>query len=420
MSVEETLKQILERWKKAFDQYSKLRAASKAAVVQWEWTEFERYSPLPYYFKRYPGRGRTIKEPPDRIGYYYRYGLDEQNRPRIHLLYNYLDFNGIELIQRDRLHHFDRDDVGETFYSYTESLAEIIEFSVPPRIPLKVQQIFIEDGRVIRHASFRLNGYAPLYSEKGKNPDELYEWLGPNGRFKQVEEYVYNGDILTSILSYNESPGIPPFRAEEQLSYDDAGKLLSIEKYYESGKKQLLYRKRDKGQTFKSIRDAATQKLFEAIVERLRAERISQKLCCIELSYRGGLSYFPPLIFIGRDDDRQRLLASGSPEAKYHIFTPALMGEPYYLEITDPGTLDICGQLEHEIQAGQKWDTAVGILRDVAAALTRFDWSGILDIATDFVVFAIDWEIGDDQIGDVLRASASKAQLKEWKSKGWI
>ena len=181
-----------------------------------------------------------------------------------------------------------------------------------------------------------------------------------------------------------------------------------------------MYRKREKGQTFKSIREAATQKMIDAVVERLRAENISEKLCCIELFYQGGLSYFPPPIFLGQEEDRQQLLASNNPDARHSVFAPGLMGESRYLEITDPDTLEICGQLEQEIQSGQKWDTAVGILRDVAAALTRYDWSEILDVTPDFVVFAIDWEMEGDHLAAVLGASASKDQVREWKAKGWL
>jgi hypothetical protein len=419
MSIEESLQQVLVRWKNAFAQFDELRQASRSAVVRWEWTEFERYSLLPFYFKRYPGRGRVLTEL-DKIGIYYQYGLDELKRPRTHVVYNYVDFHAREIIQQDRHRHFYRDNLGETFYTYTDTLAEIIGFSVPPRIPLKVQQIFIENGRVIRHASFRLNGYTPLYSEKGSNPDMLYEWLGYNGRFKLVEEYVYDGNRVAGIQLYSETPGIAPYKAEEQFFYDGAGRLLRIEQLNESGQRRLLYKKREKGQTFRSIRQAATQKLIESIVQRLRAENISEKLCCINLFYQSGSSHFPPTIFLSRDADRQKLLASNNPEAKYYIFNPGLIGEPWYLEITDPDTLEICSQLEQEIQSDQKWDAATGILREVAAALTHFNWSNILNITPDFVVFAIDWEVEGDRLADVLRTSASKDQLREWKAKGWL
>jgi hypothetical protein len=265
-----------------------------------------------------------------------------------------------------------------------------------------------------------LNGYTTLYSKKGKNPDALYQWLGPNGRFKQAEQYVYDGDRLTSILLYDEHPGASPFKAEEHFTYDEAGELLRIERFYGSGHSQLVYQKRKKGQTFKSIREAATRKMTEAIIERLGTENIREKLCCIELCYQRVYHHFPPFVILGLESDRRRLLDSGDPDAQYYVFAPALMSQMRGLEITDPDTLEICSQLEQEIQKDSKWDTATCILRDVAAVLTRHDWAGVLNITPDFVVFAIDWEMEGDHLEEVLRACASKNQVEEWKKKGWL
>lgn len=417
---EDSLGQVLERWEKAFGQYGELKAAAQPAVVRWEWASGERYSLLPFHFKRFPGRGRALKGPPTLVGYYIRYGFDERDRPRLHRFYDYLDLHGWDRLQRDRMRGFERDELPETFYTYANSLAEIIEFSVPPRIPLKVQHVFYEDGRVIRHISFRLNGYTPLYSQKGRDPEALYEWLGRNGRFKQAEQYIYEGSRLIAILSYSEVPGISPFEAEERFTYDESGKLLRIDRLSESGSSQLVYRKRDKGQTFKSIREAATQKMIESVIERLRNENIREKLCCVELSYQAVSHHFPPSIVLGLESDRQSLLESGNSDACYYVFAPALMGPPRWLEITDPDTLEICSQLEQEVQMGEKWETARVILRDVAAALTRHDWRGILDVTPDFVVFAIDWEMEGDHLAAVLGASASEEQLHQWQEKGWL
>ncbi len=143
---------------------------------------------LPFYFQRFPGRARVLKEPPPVKAQHREYGLDDQGRPRVHRVYDYLE------------------QAFESFYRYDETLTEIVEFSMPPRIPLHVEQVFYEQGRVVRYASFRLNGYTPLYSQKGKNPDALYDWLGPNGRMANLEDYVYEGDRLMTIHSYREAP----------------------------------------------------------------------------------------------------------------------------------------------------------------------------------------------------------------------
>jgi hypothetical protein len=399
--------QIVARWKAAFGQYEELRASAEPAVVRWEWTSGgERYSPLPLFFKRFPGRARALKEPPAVKAQHIEYGLDDQDRPRVRRIYNYLE------------------QAFEAFYRYGEELTEIIEFSPPRRIPLHVEQVFYDRGRVTRYASFRLNGYTPLYSQKGQDPAALYDWLGPNGRFVGLENYDYEGDRLTTISAYREAPtgaSDPSFRYEEHFSYDDTGKLQRIERVFSYGVTEVVYQKRAPGETFTSIRAAVTQKMIEAIVERLRAAHIAERLCCIELAYRAVEHYFPPYLVLGPENHRQRLLDSGDPDARYYIFTPVMDARPdngLWLEITDPETLEACQQLDQEIQTGEKWTTATRILRDVAAALTHYDWTGIFDTTPDFVVFAIDHEM--DDLEAALRASASTEQIRAWKKKGWL
>jgi hypothetical protein len=399
--------QIVARWKAAFGEYDELRAGAEPAVVRWEWTNGgERYSPLPLYFRRFPGRARALKEPPAVKAQYREYGLDDQGRPRVRRVYDY------------------QEKASEAFYRYGETLTEIAEFSPPRRIPLHVQQIFYDQGRVTRYASFRLNGYTPLFSRKGKNPDALYEWLGPNGRMVILEDYVYEGDRLIMVRSYREFPSgssDPSFQFDDRFSYDDAGKLQRIERVFSYGVTEVVYQKRAPGETFTSIRAAVTQKMIAAVVERLRAAHIAEKLCCIELAYRAVEHYFPPYIVLGPESHRQQLLNSGDPDARYYIFTPVMDARPdngLWLEITDPETLEACQRLEQEIQTGEKWTTATRILREVAAALTRYDWTDILDTTTDFVVFAIDHEM--DDLEAALRASVSKEQIRAWKKKGWL
>ncbi len=188
----------------------------------------------------------------------------------------------------------------------------------------------------------------------------------------------------------------------------------------------MVYQKRAPGETFKSIRAAVTQKMIEAVVERLRAAHITETLCCIELAYQAVTHYFPPYIVLGLESHRQQLLASRHPDARFYILTPYMLplitstplDKSLWLEISDPATLEACQQLEQEIQTGEKWTTATRILREVAAALTRYDWTGILDRTPDFFVLAIDHEM--DEFEEALRASVSPEQIREWKKKGWL
>ena len=160
--------------------------------------------------------------------------------------------------------------------------------------------------------------------------------------------------------------------------------------------------------------------MVEAIVQKLRATNIKERLYCIELAYQTASHYFPPAIIPGLESYRQGLLNSADRDARYYLFAPALQGKDWFLEIDDPDVLEICEVLELEIDAHEKWTTATQILREVSAALTHYDWTNILEVTPDFVVFAIDPELEGDQLERVLRASASKEQIRDWKKKGWL
>jgi len=418
---EDDLRHIRDRWQAAFGQYDELKAAAEHVVVRWEWTEGDRYTLLPFYFNRVSGRARRLKERPTSDGYYIHYGFDDRGRVRLHRFVR-LSGHGDPQPPRSGHHQGDlaADVIGETFYDYGDTLTETIEFSIFPRIPLKVHQVFRQDERVVRHVSMELNGYAPPYIEKGKTPDDLYERLGPGGRFLAVENYVHEGNRLTTIIGYREVPGPPPHHFEERFTYDEDGRLQRIDGIHEDGRKWIVYQRRKKGQTFQSIREAATQKLIKAVIERLRAAHIDERLYCIELGYQALNYHFPPWIVPGLERYRQDLVSSSNPDVRFFIFSPALQGKERSLEITDPDTLEICQLLEQEIQVGKKWDTATRILRDVAAALTHHDWTGILDITPDFVVYAIDHEMEGHDLEGVLSTSASHEQIQEWKGKGWL
>ena len=53
--------------------------------------------------------------------------------------------------------------------------------------------------RVVRHESFRLDGYTPKYAEQARSRDGLVALLGPMGRFLVVEDHRYDGVSLSAI-----------------------------------------------------------------------------------------------------------------------------------------------------------------------------------------------------------------------------
>ncbi len=417
---EDQLRLLLESWKKAFGQYGNLKAKAEQRVVRWEKTTWERYSYTPFFFERFPGRGRVIKDGVTSPNYFLTYGFDEQGRIQVKREHQTRPASPSTFVEKLMAFPHPPDDIySETFFQHEDERIESIEYSIAPYIPLDIQKIILENGRVSFFARFKLNGYTPLYGEKVKNPDGLYDWLGYNGRFKTAEEYSYEENRLRIISGYYEIPGLPPYTTQEQFAYTETGRLQSIDRFYEDGRKQLVYRKREKGQTFRALRQEVTQKLIDAIIQRVKQANIQEKVYCVELSYQKGVQHFPPNIVAAPESYRQQAIQSGDRWARASIYIP-IPDKNWFFEIEDPETLERCQALEHEIHAGEKWDTATHILREIAAALTRYDWSGILKTTPDFVVFAIDQEMEGEDLVAILGSSVSQEQIQGWERKGWL
>ena len=387
------LRRAVERWKAWFGRRDELEARVLPEVARWEWSTGRRHSLLPVHFERFPGRGRLLKNPPHPRSQHTETGLGADGRFLVQRVFDYQD------------HAF------EQYVAYGEPVTDIVEFSPGPHIPTEHGRVERDGDKVVRFESFRLNGYTPKIGAMGRSPDRLAEWLGPHGRFLLIEDYRYEGDLLRDIEVYGEAPGLGPHRYVDRLSHDTDGSLFGIDRIWENGQTQTVYRPRRRGQTLEELRDAAVAELVPAVIDVAESLGATGWVYCLELSYQAVSQYFPPLITVGFQQDRDRL---SEPDL---AFRPMLSGGRT-IELPDPDGLEACRQFDQEVRAREKWPLGTRMLREAAATLTRHDWSGTLDVTDDFVAFAIDPEF--DDLEEALSASASHDRIGAWRARGWL
>jgi hypothetical protein len=392
-ALSDELARAVERWKAWFGRRDEVAARLVSGVTRWEWSTGRRHSLLPLHFERYPGRGRLLKEAPTPKAQHTQSGLAADGRLLVTYVFDY------------------REEAFETFVHDGHAVADIVQFSPGPHIPLEHARIEREGGRVVRHESFRLNGYNPKIGAMGRDPDRLVEWLGPNGRFFLVEDYRYDGPLLREIAVYGETPGLGPHRYVDRVSYDTAGAVIGIDRVWENGPTQAVHRRRRKGQSLEELRAAAVAELVPAVADVVGPAGAGERVYCVELSYQAVAQYFPPLITLGFDRLRETL---DEPDLAYR---PMLSGGRT-VELPDPDRLEACRQFDQEVRSGQRWSLGARMLRDAAAELTRRDWTGVLDVTADFVAFAVEPEL--DDLEDVLAASAPPERIAAWKVRGWL
>ena len=129
LKFKEHIEHIKRRWREAFDQYRQLKSQAEQAVIRWEWTDGPRYSPLPYYFERYHGRGSRLDAPPSSPGIYLRYGFDSDDRTRVCRTYTLADQFSVESVKRKSTGSPEPEySILEEYYQFSEGLVDVIEF----------------------------------------------------------------------------------------------------------------------------------------------------------------------------------------------------------------------------------------------------------------------------------------------------
>lgn len=383
----------IERWKAWFGRRDEVAARVLPGVTRWEWSTGRRHSLLPLRHERYPGRGRLLKDAPTSKAQHTQSGLSVDGRLVVSYTFDY------------------REEASETYVLEDRPVTDLVEFSPGPHIPLEHARIEWDGDRVVRHTSFRLNGYTPKMGSMGRSPARLVEWLGPNGRFFVDEHYRYDGPLVRQVEVYGEMPGLGPHRYVDRVSHNDHGKVVGIDRIWENAPAQVVYRRRRAGESLEALRTAAVAELTSAVVELAGSAAAGQRVYCLELSYNGGQQFFPPLITLGFERDRATLR---EPDL---AFRP-MLGRGLTVELPDPDSLEACRQLDQEARGRQRGTAAVRTLRETAAALTRHDWAGVLDVTDDFVAFAIDPEF--DDLEEALAASVGRDRIASWKAVGWL
>ncbi len=403
---DEDFEALERRWREAFGEYQTLSRTVVPEVARWEWATGERYNSRPLYWKRFPGRGRLCEKRSEEVWRCpVEYGFDRLDRVilmrRHHQLYPPL----------------------ETFIRYDAEHVEAVTFSTVTgtAIPGEVEHFYRLNDRVERYASFKLNGFGPGPQYHGDHsPDGIKKLFShESGIIRTHETYEYEDDRVARIRVRHEGFFPDPWEYVEYVSYDGKGsveQIKAIGKDYE----RVLYRKPLRGQTLTSVLAAAQSGLAEAIPQVLAQAKFTELLYCVELWYRAADFYFPPVIIPGFERDRQRILANKPPQEWWQVWTPELdRNQPFPpYPTTDPAVLETCERAEQEIHTREAWNQGRKVLEGMAKVLTDRDWSGILEVTADFVVFAIDHEL--TPIEEALKASVPRQQIDEWRSKGWL
>ena len=129
-----------------------------------------------------------------------------------------------------------------------------------------------------------------------------------------------------------------------------------------------------------------------------------------------GNGAFPPCLGLGLESERCRWIAEKGKEAKWFVWNPAEFThyEKNHTQFEDKQLEELSELYNRIIEGKDNYAAPVKLLNEIAAALAAMDWSGKLKTTPDFVVYAVDFELGE--LAKNLKKSVPAPLLAKFKA----
>jgi hypothetical protein len=250
-----------------------------------------------------------------------------------------------------------------------------------------------------------ITDYTWKASELQKHTLQWLAWLWMKNDMLQ-EEVKFEGDRdwyshTRYLWSEDKVQGWQQLNGEGRITMEYIKDENGVTQHYrikKDGSRILLGQPLPKGLTVKKLVETIRTRLLNAIPATVKAAKIKAPIYCVALGYYGdGNDALPPSLGIGLESERSEWLKTKGRDAKSMIWSPAEFQhfQTNRTQLDDPKLDEACEWLNGELQNRNSTVPAQRLLVEVAAELNKLAWSKIAKVTPDFVVFAVDFELGD-------------------------
>ena len=333
-------------------EYTARKAAAEAQVVRREFYSDDAVNARPFYFERFEMTpGRPLKQ---RTPNATEHGFDAKGR--LVLLRSPSD---------------DEDPASEEFFAYHPDRVESINYRLGKGTPLYASIQRFNKGRILECDVMDV-----------KPPSEF------------DERYFYKGDRLVEIQATHIQPGTRT-AGRWDVQYDSAGRFRCLRRFDDAYDLFfVIHWNPATAPKFDELVTRIRKRLVQLVPEVVRKSRIKDRAFAVALAYDWENDPLPPYIGVGLESERQHWLSSKGKEAKAFLWNPAEYKryEDGTLNLSDKELEEDCEILCQLILAKSDTWSAQKLLNGATMELNKRDWSKVLPVTEDFVVYAVDLE----------------------------
>jgi hypothetical protein len=312
--------------------YPRLRAAALQAARRWQWYSRAAFDLRPLHYERDRlRRGHRLARRPSLDQDHHMVGFDDRGRPVV-------------------------------FFEYSGFL--------PGKLYYETYRDYSSWPRVVEESHFEYTG-RPLY---------LHRYSYVDGRIRMAEMttaggsgcelYEYTGDVVTRVNVFHHGKPYITINAD----YDGDG-LVRLAKLWDTSV-ELVYERPPPGFHVDLAYAVVLRELVRQVPLAVRDLGLDLPACCVVLVYQ---SEFPldVMVHVG---------VAG-------VWFPSEMEDQAEVDLS--AVADTTRLLAQELALSGREALGRDLLCTAAAELNRADWSGVLPVTGDFVVFAVDLELTD-------------------------
>ena len=382
------LKDDLLGWlEHAKGEYAARKKTAEARVVRWEWFTSGDRALQPFYFERNRfSRGKRLLIEPSlpREGYV-AYGVDAQDRV---------------LVEREYAEH---GRFYEIFYQYLAEKVEWVRYDYSSdKHPVAVHCANFAGERIV---SLTMRGIGGGSAER---------YLYCEERIVRIEREVLQAEA---------------FRHESQawtdrfeIQWDDLGRVSRItQSGDDESRLHTIFQRPTKEERLKDLVAILEAELVAQIPKGVGALGLKEPAYSLVLAYDDeGNDMLPPAIGVGLAQERSEWLATRSSDARWLVWNPAEYRhyncDP--LAFYDQKLLALCDKANQQIAMNDQWSVGRTLLDRVATSLRGIAWKAMMPVTEDFVVYAVDFELGN--LRKSLRKAAGARQFELWQGGGHV
>ena len=340
--------------KGAGKEYALRKDAAEERVVRREYYSDDAINPRPFYFERFEmKRGRRLKNGTKRAC---EYGFASDDR--------------VMVVRHPAT---DEDPACEEFFAYGGHAVESVAYG-------------LSTGHPVLHATLQR-------FVKGRIVECDVMDVKPPSEFD--ERYFYKGDRLIGIEATaigGESAGK---KGRWDILYDKKGRYRCLRRFDDDFDMFfVIHWNPEAAPKLDELSNRIYKKLVDLIPKVVRKAKITEPAYCLGLAYDFENDPLPPCIGIGLARERQQWFESRGKEARALLWNPAEYAryEDGSLNLVDKDLDEACEIFCQLILA--KFDTwsAQKVLNRVTLKLNERDWSRLLPVTDDFIVYAVDFE----------------------------